>query len=147
MHPGGEVVVISLPVCTIVEIANRQRKPMSGFVGKQESNFQSVGLERWDCSSDHNQSFLHPTPRELVIPVQRGTGHEGHGTAFAEASHGRGGVLNISKRATDPQKRELFARLAQHLNVLASEVARAMSAKKSRRRLLGAWRSHFLVEA
>src|SRR6267378_5569893 len=86
---------------------------MSGFVGKQESHFQSVGLERWDCSSDHNQSFLHPTLRELVIPVQRGTGHEGHGTAFAEASHGRGGVL----RATDPQKREPFARLAQHFDL------------------------------
>jgi hypothetical protein len=39
--------------------------------------------------------------------------------------------LNISKRATDPQKRDLFARLAQHLNVLASEVARAMSAKRA----------------
>ena len=38
---------------------------------------------------------------------------------------------NISKLATDPQKRDLFARLAQHLNVLASEVARAIAAKKA----------------
>jgi len=38
---------------------------------------------------------------------------------------------NISKLATDPQKRDLFARLAQHLNVLAAEVARAISAKKN----------------
>jgi hypothetical protein len=38
---------------------------------------------------------------------------------------------NISKRATDPQKRELFARLAQHLNVLASEVARAISVNRA----------------
>jgi hypothetical protein len=38
---------------------------------------------------------------------------------------------NISKLATDPQKRDLFARLAQHLNVLASEVARAISAKRN----------------
>jgi len=53
---------------------------------------------------------------------------------------------NISRRATDPQKRELFARLAQHLNVLASEVARDVR-EKSRRSLLGASRSHFLMEA
>jgi hypothetical protein len=38
---------------------------------------------------------------------------------------------NISKLATDPQKRDLFARLAQHLNVLASEIARAIAAKKA----------------
>jgi hypothetical protein len=38
---------------------------------------------------------------------------------------------NISKLATDPQKRDLFARLAQHLNVLASEVARAIAAKRA----------------
>jgi hypothetical protein len=36
---------------------------------------------------------------------------------------------NISKLATDPQKRDLFDRLAQHFNVLASEVARAIAAK------------------
>jgi hypothetical protein len=39
--------------------------------------------------------------------------------------------LSISKSASDPDKRELFAKLAQHLNVLASEVARAISAKGS----------------
>jgi hypothetical protein len=38
---------------------------------------------------------------------------------------------NISKRATDPQKRDLFARLAQHLDVLAAEVARAISAQST----------------
>jgi hypothetical protein len=38
---------------------------------------------------------------------------------------------NISKLATDSQKQELFARLAQHLNVLASEVARAIAAKSA----------------
>jgi hypothetical protein len=36
---------------------------------------------------------------------------------------------NISKLATDPQKRDLFTKLAQHFNVLASEVARAIAAK------------------
>jgi hypothetical protein len=35
----------------------------------------------------------------------------------------------ISKLATDMQKRELFARLAEHLGLLASEVERAMAAK------------------
>jgi hypothetical protein len=35
----------------------------------------------------------------------------------------------ISKLAIDLQKRELFARLAAHLGVLASEVERAMAAK------------------
>jgi hypothetical protein len=35
----------------------------------------------------------------------------------------------ISKLAIDLQKRELFARLAEHLNALASEVERAMAAK------------------
>jgi hypothetical protein len=35
----------------------------------------------------------------------------------------------ISKLATDMQKRELFARLAEHLGVLASEVERAIAAK------------------
>jgi hypothetical protein len=35
----------------------------------------------------------------------------------------------ISKLATDMQKRELFARLAEHLSLLASEVERAMAAK------------------
>jgi hypothetical protein len=38
---------------------------------------------------------------------------------------------NISKRATDPQKRDLFARLAQHLNLLASEIARAISVNRA----------------
>jgi hypothetical protein len=38
---------------------------------------------------------------------------------------------NISKLATDQQKQELFARLAQHLNVLASEIERAIAAKKA----------------
>lgn len=36
--------------------------------------------------------------------------------------------LNISKLATDPQKKDLFVKLAQHFNVLASEVARAITA-------------------
>ena len=35
----------------------------------------------------------------------------------------------ISKLATNMQKRELFARLAEHLGVLASEVEHAMAAK------------------
>jgi hypothetical protein len=34
-----------------------------------------------------------------------------------------------SRLATDAQKRELFARLAEHLMVLASEVERAIKAK------------------
>jgi hypothetical protein len=38
--------------------------------------------------------------------------------------------LNISKLATDAAKRDLFAKLAQHLNVLASEVARAISERR-----------------
>jgi hypothetical protein len=35
----------------------------------------------------------------------------------------------ISNLATDMQKRELFARLSEHLQVLASEVERAIAAK------------------
>jgi hypothetical protein len=35
----------------------------------------------------------------------------------------------ISKLATDHQKRELFARVAEHLSVLASEVERAIASK------------------
>jgi len=35
----------------------------------------------------------------------------------------------ISKLATDMQKQELFARLAEHLGRLASEVERAIAAK------------------
>ena len=35
----------------------------------------------------------------------------------------------ISVLATDPQKREHYARLADHLNVLASEIARAIAGK------------------
>jgi hypothetical protein len=35
----------------------------------------------------------------------------------------------ISKLATDMQKRELIARLAEHLGALASEVERAIAAK------------------
>ena len=35
----------------------------------------------------------------------------------------------ISKLATDMKKRELFARLAEHLTILASEVERALVAK------------------
>lgn len=34
----------------------------------------------------------------------------------------------ISSLATDPQKRELFAKHAAHLNMLAAEVERAMAA-------------------
>ena len=33
----------------------------------------------------------------------------------------------ISSLATDPQKRELFAKHAAHLNILAAEVERAMT--------------------
>jgi hypothetical protein len=33
----------------------------------------------------------------------------------------------ISNLATNPEKRELFARLAEHLTVLASEVERAIA--------------------
>ena len=36
-----------------------------------------------------------------------------------------------SKLAADPQKRELFAKLAQHFNVLASEVARAIAGQSA----------------
>jgi hypothetical protein len=35
----------------------------------------------------------------------------------------------ISQLATDSNKKELFARLADHLSVLASEVERAIAAK------------------
>jgi Mor family transcriptional regulator len=35
----------------------------------------------------------------------------------------------MSVLATDAQKREYFARLADHLNVLASEIARAIAGK------------------
>jgi hypothetical protein len=35
----------------------------------------------------------------------------------------------ISNLATEPEKRELFARLAEHLAVLASEVERAIASK------------------
>ncbi len=35
----------------------------------------------------------------------------------------------IRDLATDPEKRDLFARLADHLNVLAAEVERAIAAK------------------
>jgi heme oxygenase len=35
----------------------------------------------------------------------------------------------IRDLATDPVKRELFSRLAEHLNVLASEVERAIAEK------------------
>ena len=35
----------------------------------------------------------------------------------------------ISQLATDPAKRELFARLAEHLKILAGEVERAIAEK------------------
>jgi hypothetical protein len=35
----------------------------------------------------------------------------------------------ISHRATDAEKRELFAKLAKHLEVLASEIERAITSK------------------
>jgi hypothetical protein len=37
----------------------------------------------------------------------------------------------ISDLATDKEKRELFTRLADHLNILANEVARAIEIKKA----------------
>lgn len=37
----------------------------------------------------------------------------------------------ISKLATDKVKQELFARLADHLNVLASELRRVMNEKQA----------------
>jgi hypothetical protein len=37
----------------------------------------------------------------------------------------------IRDLATDPKKRELFTRLAEHLQVLASEVERAIGARQS----------------
>lgn len=38
----------------------------------------------------------------------------------------------ISRLATDPNKQELFARLAKHLETLASEVERAIAASTSK---------------
>ena len=38
----------------------------------------------------------------------------------------------ISRLATDPNKQELFARLAKHLETLASEVERAISESTSK---------------
>jgi hypothetical protein len=43
----------------------------------------------------------------------------------------------IGKLATDAQKRELFARLAAHLRVLAGEVERAIAAKRRHSRSTG----------
>jgi hypothetical protein len=40
--------------------------------------------------------------------------------------------LAISRTATDNVKRELFARLAKHFEVLASEIERAIAAAKGR---------------
>jgi hypothetical protein len=37
----------------------------------------------------------------------------------------------IRDLATDPKKRELFTRLAEHLQVLASEVERAIGARQN----------------
>jgi hypothetical protein len=37
----------------------------------------------------------------------------------------------IGMLAADAQKREVYARLADHLNVLASEIARAIAARAS----------------
>ena len=37
----------------------------------------------------------------------------------------------ISKLATDGRKKELFARLAEHLTIMASEIERAIAAKLS----------------
>jgi hypothetical protein len=37
----------------------------------------------------------------------------------------------ISELATDKQKRELFARLAEHHNVLASQLAQAIEIKRT----------------
>jgi hypothetical protein len=38
---------------------------------------------------------------------------------------------SISKRATEPKKQELFARLAEHLLVLAAEIECAVAAKEA----------------
>lgn len=43
----------------------------------------------------------------------------------------------ISKLATNPHKRELFARLADHLAVLADEVERAIGARGATREAEG----------
>jgi hypothetical protein len=40
----------------------------------------------------------------------------------------------ISRRATDPQKKELFDRLAEHLAMLASELESAIEAKRTQER-------------
>ena len=37
----------------------------------------------------------------------------------------------ISDLATDKEKRQLFARIANHLNVLAGDVAKAIDSKKT----------------
>ena len=42
----------------------------------------------------------------------------------------------ISKRATDPQKCELFATLSEHLNRLALEVERALAEKEKAKAVL-----------
>jgi hypothetical protein len=38
----------------------------------------------------------------------------------------------ISKQATDPAKRDFFARLSEHLKILADEIERAISRSRPR---------------
>ena len=59
----------------------------------------------------------------------RRNGDARHAGLFEKAAPGRGGLRVFSKRATDPQKKELFDRLADHLAMLASELERAIEAK------------------
>jgi hypothetical protein len=62
---------------------------------------------------------------------ERGPFYERHAAASEQTALGSCGLPRVSDEATDEEKRELFWRIAAHLNVLASEVKRAIEVGKS----------------
>jgi hypothetical protein len=63
----------------------------------------------------------------LLGCVHQYTLHERHAGAFRKVRSDAAECALISNLATNQEKRELFARLAEHLTVLASEVERAIA--------------------
>jgi hypothetical protein len=61
-----------------------------------------------------------------------GWGHERYGSELERLRLDAEDCVLISRLATDPNKQELFARLAKHLATLASEVERAIAENASK---------------
>jgi len=87
-----------------------------------------IGRRGANASAATNRGAAHVT--KIDMPAIRALGISAAGEGGHGPSSRQRTIRLISDLATDKTKREMFAKLADHLNTLADEVERAMAAKQ-----------------